>query len=63
MESYTEKGKVSIELSQKVWACYESQLYKQIMTPLSQLYYLSYVDFASKLKYGLYPLDILPSFK
>ena len=50
MESYTEKGKVSIELSQKVWACYESQLYNQIMTPLSQLYYLSYVDFASKLK-------------
>ena len=50
MESYTEKGKLSIELSQKVWACYESQLYTQIMTPLSQLYYLFYVDFASKLK-------------
>ena len=50
MESYTEKGKLSIELPQKVWACYESQLYNQIMTPLSQLYYLSYVDFASKLK-------------
>jgi hypothetical protein len=49
MESYTEKRKLSIELPQ-VWACYESQLYNQIMTPLSQLYYLSYVDFASKLK-------------
>ena len=50
MESYTEKRKLSIELSRKVWACYESQLYNQIMTPLSQLYYLSYVNFASKLK-------------
>lgn len=50
MESSTEKGKLSIELPQKVWACYESQLYNQIMTPLSQLYCLSYVDFASKLK-------------
>jgi hypothetical protein len=50
MESYTEKGKLSIELPRKVWNCYESQLYNQIMTPLSQLYYLSYVDFASKLK-------------
>ena len=50
MESYTEKGKLSIELPRKDWACYESQLYNQIMTPLSQLYYLSYVDFASKLK-------------
>jgi hypothetical protein len=50
MESYTEKGKLSIQLPQKVSACYESQLYNQIMTPLSQLYYLSYVDFASKLK-------------
>jgi hypothetical protein len=43
MESYTKKGKLSIELPRKVWACYESQLYNQIMTPLSQLYYLSYV--------------------
>jgi hypothetical protein len=42
--------KIMIELPRKVWACYESQLYNQIMTPLSQLYYLSYVDFASKLK-------------
>jgi len=50
MESYTEKGNLSIELPQKVWVCYESQLYNQIMTPLSQLYCLSYVDFASKLK-------------
>jgi len=50
MESYTEKGNISIELPQKVWVCYESQLYNQIMTPLSQLYCLSYVDFASKLK-------------
>jgi hypothetical protein len=50
MESYTEKRKFSIELSRKASACYESELYNQIMTPLSQLYYLSYVDFASKLK-------------
>jgi hypothetical protein len=50
MESYTEKRKLSIQLSRKVSACYESQLYNQIMTPLSQLYYLSYANFASKLK-------------
>lgn len=50
MKSYTEKGKFSTELPQKIWACYESQLYNQIMTSLSQLYYLSYADFASKLK-------------
>jgi hypothetical protein len=50
MESYIEKRKLSIELPRKVWNCYESELYNQIMTPLSQLYYLSYVDFASNLK-------------
>lgn len=50
VESYKEKGKVvNIELPHKIWMCYESHLYNQIFKPLSDLYYMSYVDVARRL--------------
>lgn len=49
-KSFMEKGKhVSAEFPNKVWICYEAQLYNHIMTSLSHLYCVSYLDVASKL--------------
>lgn len=50
MDSHKEKGKVvNVELPHKIWMCYESHLYNQIFKPLSDLYYMSYVDVAKRL--------------